>query len=167
MMKTFSQKDEPMLHFSDYPNFVNSNNKPMIFLAGPSPRDREVIDWRDEAVEIFRNLKFNGTLFIPRPSGGHMDSYDGQVEWELSHLDMAHTIMFWVPRDLVTLPSFTTNCEFGLYVKSGRAIYGRPDSAPKNRYLDHLYRKFAKREPLNDLRDTVIESMGHAALASV
>jgi hypothetical protein len=148
------------LHFSDQPNFSNRNiNQPMVFLAGPSPRDSHVVDWRDEAVETFRDAKFDGTLFLPRPSGGHMDSYDGQVEWELHHLNMADIIMFWVPRSFPEMIALTTNVEFGLYVKSGKIIYGRPDSAPKNRYLDHLYRKFTDREPLNDLRATVNEAI--------
>jgi len=88
-----------------------------------------------------------------------MDNYDGQVEWELHHLNMAHTIMFWVPRDLAVLQAYTTNVEFGLYVKSGKIVYGRPDEAPKNKYLDHLYRKFALKEPINNLRDTVAAAM--------
>ena len=88
-----------------------------------------------------------------------MDSYDGQVDWELDHLDMADIILFWVPRDLVTLPAFTTNIEFGSYVKSDKITYGRPDSSPKNRYLDHLYRKFVNREPFNDLRATVNDAI--------
>ena len=148
------------LHFSNQLNYSNEfKHQPMIFLAGPSPRDAEVADWRDEAIEMFREARFNGTLFIPRPSGGHMDSYDGQVDWELDHLDMADIILFWVPRDLVTLPAFTTNIEFGSYVKSDKITYGRPDSSPKNRYLDHLYRKFVNREPFNDLRATVNDAI--------
>lgn len=135
----------------------------MIFLAGPSPRDKDVIDWRDEAFDLFEKAGFNGTLFVPRPSGGHIDSYDGQVDWELDHLDMSHVIMFWIPRDLVNMIALTTNCEYGLYVKSGKAIYGRPDSAPKNKYLDHLYRKYVQKEPLNDLNDTVLGAM-HMAI---
>ncbi len=147
------------LHFSDQNSFVNHDNKPMIFLAGPSPRDASVADWRDDAFKIFDEMGFDGTLFVPRPSGGHMDSYDGQVEWELEHLDMAHTIMFWVPRKFPEMKALTTNVELGLYVKSGRMIYGRPDEAPNNRYLDHLYRKFALKEPINNLGGTVAAAM--------
>lgn len=143
------------LHFSDQNSFVNSNDKPMIFLAGPSPRDASVADWRDDAFVLFKEMGFDGTLFVPRPSGGHIDSYDGQVEWELEHLDMAHTIMFWVPRKFPEMKGLTTNVEAGLYVKSGRMIYGRPDNAEQVRYLDHIYRKFTGLNPSNSLKTTI------------
>ena len=55
-----------------------------------------------------------------------------------------HAILFWVPRDLRTLPGFTTNVEFGLDVTTGRAVLGCPPDCPdpeRNRYLIWLARR--------------------------
>lgn len=38
-----------------------------IFLAGPSPREMSVHDWRIEAVEYLKKINFDGTIFIPVP----------------------------------------------------------------------------------------------------
>lgn len=47
--------------------------------------------------------------------------------------------MFWIPRDVRTLPGFTTNVEFGLDVGAGRpVVLGCPPdcaSPDRNRYL--------------------------------
>jgi hypothetical protein len=88
--------------------------------------------------------------------------YPNQVEWEFAGLEGSTVVAFWVPRDLETLPGFTTNVEFGRYVGSGRCTYGRPDHAPKTRYLDWLYEKLNGRRPHGTLRETM-----EAALAWV
>ena len=46
--------------------------------------------------------------------------------------------LFWVPRELRTMPAFTTNVEFGIWADSGKAVLGYPPKAPKCRYLDWL-----------------------------
>jgi hypothetical protein len=68
--------------------------------------------------------------------------YLNQVDWENTGTENCKVLLFWVPRDLVAMPAFTTNVEFGRYVASGKVTYGRPDSAPNNRYLDWLYKKY-------------------------
>ena len=35
------------------------------FLAGPTPRDKGVKSWRSDAIEIFKELNFTGSLYIP------------------------------------------------------------------------------------------------------
>jgi hypothetical protein len=76
-----------------------------------------------------------------------------EVEWEDEALTRCTLIVFWVPRDLKTLPGFTTNVEFGMYLRSGKIIYGRPDNAPETRYLDYFYKKITGKEPENNLHD--------------
>jgi hypothetical protein len=52
--------------------------------------------------------------------------------------------MYWIPRDLRTLPGFTTNVEFGLDVTTGRAVRGCPPDCPnpeRNRYLIWVARR--------------------------
>ncbi len=117
-------------------------NGPSLFLAGPTPRRADVPSWRPEALQILEALKYEGYVYVPELSAPKSDhDYVSQVEWEYTCLNGAKHIIFWVPRDLDTMPAFTTNVEFGYYLKTGNVVYGRPDSAPKNRYLDWLYRK--------------------------
>ena len=76
-------------------------------------------------------------VFVPEPRGGHSDDYAGQIEWEERCLHLADVVVFWVPRDLETLPGFTTNVEWGMWHDSGRVVFGAPPGAPKNGYLLH------------------------------
>lgn len=47
--------------------------------------------------------------------------------------------MFWVPREIQTMPAFTTNVEFGMFLdkrsKYKSIILGYPLDAPKMKYL--------------------------------
>ncbi|MNB98492.1 NUDIX domain protein [compost metagenome] len=110
-----------------------------IFLAGPTPRDNSVTSWRNEAVEIFKKNNFKGTLLIPEPSTGKFEhDYTDQVDWELEAMQMADVILFWIPRELDSMPAFTTNVEFGFWVNSGKIVFGFPKEAEKMRYLEYL-----------------------------
>ncbi len=109
-----------------------------IFLAGPSPRGTTDENWRPAALGALTKLGYDGVVYIPLPreEGKWPANYDDQIVWETKYLRMCDQIIFWVPRDLKTLPAFTTNVEFGLWCDSGKITYGRPPSAPKMRYLD-------------------------------
>jgi hypothetical protein len=133
-----------------------------IFLAGPTPRSKEVDSWRPHALELLEKLKFQGTVLVPEHR--HWDrSYNfiNQVEWEWEGLEGCDKIVFWIPRELKTMPAFTTNVEFGSYVRSGRAVYGRPDGSPKNDYLDWLYGKVTKQKPFNNLFELLTVVVNH------
>lgn len=141
--------------------------KKSIFLVGPTPRDKSVPSWRPQMIKHLEECGYDGVVFVPESREGKWSwEYDDQVEWEKKHLEMADMILAWVPRDLATMPAFTTNVEFGKYVASGKLIYGRPDDCPKNRYLDWLYADHGHGEPCNDMREiaakTVIR-LGHGA----
>lgn len=143
---------------------------PSIFLAGPSPRGRGEgypADWRDEAFKIFEQKNFDGYVFVPRPTTGNAKTYDGQIEWELHHLDQADCIMFWVPRKAPDMMGVTTNAEFGMYIKSGRIVYGRPDDALQIRYLDFIGRKYASIEPYSTLETTIDAAITHATWRAI
>ena len=118
-------------------------NDHSIFLAGPTPRSKEIESWRPTAIQFLEELGYTGQVIIPerQVSAEHID-YDDQVEWELYGLEHCRNIVFWVPRKMPEMPALTTNVEFGLFVKSGKVFYGRPDNAYKCRYLDHLYQKY-------------------------
>lgn len=130
-----------------------------IFLAGPTPRSAEIPSWRPEAVALFEKHGFDGTLFIPENEGGGFSgTYDAQIFWEWEGLEKSKTILFWVPRELETMPAFTTNVEFGLHCKSSKVVLGYPEGAPKMRYLHAL----ANRENipvLHTLEETILVSL--------
>lgn len=120
-----------------------SMNTPTIFLAGPTPRNRDVPSWRPEFIDILERQEVLCTALVPETDDGWWHgNYDEQCEWEYHYLNQADFIAFWVPRDLETMPAFTTNVEFGYWVRSMKTFYGRPDGAPKTRYLDWMFTKF-------------------------
>jgi hypothetical protein len=148
---------------------------PSVFLAGPTPRSGAVASWRPRAIEAL-DAAWKPT--VPRtlhilapenPAGPRATEYDDQIEWEWAGLDQATAILFWIPRDLRTLPGFTTNVEFGLFARSGRAVLGCPPDCPnpeRNRYLIRLARRFGV--PVSEtLEDTVAAALEIVSVADV
>jgi len=128
-----------------------------IFLAGPTPRSKEVASWRPMAIDMLQKEGFDGTVFVPeRTDWSTMVNYDDQVGWEWAGLESATVIAFWVPRELKTMPAYTTNVEFGLFVKSTQTVYGRPPDAPKTRYLDQLYRRWHEGRRIHDTLEALM-----------
>ena len=90
-------------------------------------------------IQFFNLKEFEGDIFIPEPFEG---DYISQIKWEEKHLDLASCILFWVPRVLPTLPGFTTNIEFGEWMKSEKIVLGYPKDAEKMRYLKYKADKY-------------------------
>lgn len=113
-----------------------------VFLAGPAPRVAEVPSWRPQALkEIVGQWRQPGTLvvFVPEARDGVRGSdYTGQLDWERVSRDRADEILYWVPREMDTLPGLSTNTEFGEDMDSGRAVLGCPDHAVHVRLLQTL-----------------------------
>ena len=142
---------------------------PSIFLAGPSSRDAETKSWRPRALKLLEEKGFDGRVWVPEWHNKEEYSdpkwkklakkfdYLEQVNWEKAGLMSSTVILFWVPRDLEKMPAFVTNTEFGRYVsiRGDDCVYGRPDSAPKNEYLDWLYKDLTGQKPLNSLEKTI------------
>lgn len=106
-----------------------------IFLAGPTPRSPEVKSWRPEAIALFKESGFRGSLLVPEDSAfSPRFDYHDQIEWELQGLHTATVVMFWVPRT-EDMPAFTTNVEFGLMAARRNVVLGCPDTATKMKYL--------------------------------
>jgi len=124
-----------------------------IFLAGPTLRNnpKAFTPWREEAIKMFSDKKFEGSIFIPEPFTG---DYEKQILWEEKHLDLCSCILFWIPRDMKTLPGLTTNVEFGDWMKSSKAVLGFPKEAEHMSYLEHKAKKY-KIPVLNTLQETV------------
>lgn len=131
------------------------NDNPMVFLVGPTPRSPEVPSWRPDFIEALDKAGYNGTVIIPEDRDGPRSSYDGQVEWEQEGLDKCSAILAWVPRQLKTMPAFTTNIEIGLHLKSGKLFYGRPDWAAKKGYLDYSYKKYVGRVAATTMEELI------------
>jgi len=144
-----------------------------VFLAGPSPRKEGDPNWRIEAIESLRRAGYMGTVIAPVPRDGEWPrDYNDQIAWESAHLACCDVVLMWVPRDLETLPGFTTNVEFGEWLSSGKLLYGRPQNAPKTNYLDARYRAVnTKQKPpfdqpaesLDVLADMVVHCLGAGA----
>lgn len=131
---------------------------PSIFLAGPTPRTDDTPSWRPAAVALLEEYGFKGSVFIPEDRGAERYAdYDGQINWEWNGLDAARVIVFWIPRNLATMPAFTTNVEFGLYAKSGKCVLGYPLDTPKNRYLHAVAEKYGM-----PIAHTLEETINHA-----
>ena len=125
-----------------------------IFLAGPTPRNKDVRSWRVEACNILENIGFDGIVYVPEYSSWKpKESYVDQAMWERIALSEATTIVFWIPRHLPDMPAFTTNVEFGYWLHTGKVVYGRPDNAEKIKYLDWLYELDYDNKPINNLQE--------------
>lgn len=110
-----------------------------IFLAGPTPRKPEVKSWRPEALELLKKAGFDGNVYVPEDqTWAPRESYEAQVNWEWEALSISTIVVFWVPRELETMPAFVTNVEFGYLVRNGNLVIGWPEGAPKNAYLKAL-----------------------------
>lgn len=118
-----------------------------IFLAGPTPRSDDVKSWRPTALRILKELGHTGHVFVPETADwGWSGNYDQQTLWEWQALGRASAVLFWVPRDLNTMPAFTTNVEFGMLATKfpERTVLGFPTGSPKMRYLENVARRQAE-----------------------
>lgn len=108
-----------------------------IYLAGPTARNKQPTAWRENALQILRDLRFDGHVFVPELEGGAWNGdREAQFVWEDAAMSRADAIVFWVPRDLQRLPGFTTNIEWGLYAGSGKVVLGVPEDAPKTDWME-------------------------------
>lgn len=128
-----------VINYSDQSVMYNDKS---IFLAGPTPRRNDVKSWRPEACKYLQEQGYDGIVYVPELSTKKaLFNYDNQIEWEWEALEKASIILFWIPRELPDMPAFTTNVEFGYYVRDSKVVYGRPDSSRLNSYLDRLYKR--------------------------
>jgi hypothetical protein len=115
---------------------------PRIMLCGPTPRDESVKSWRPDALAYLKD-KFHGAVFVPEPKDSKWQGdYENQVDWEDLCLNVADCIAFWIPRDLKTLPGFTTNIEWGRWEKSGKVVLGYPEGTSKMTYISYYATRY-------------------------
>lgn len=143
---------------------------PSVFLAGPTHAD-PAQSWRPAAIEAL-DAAWAGeqtlNVLSPESRGGvRAETYEDQVDWESWARMGAGAIMFWIPRDMTSLPGMTTNVEFGMDVSSGRAVLGCPPGCPnpeRNRYLIYVARRHGVPvcESLSDTARAAVELAGRA-----
>ena len=110
-------------------------------------------------IEALQAVGYDGVVYVPETEDDSWKhSYVDQIEWEQKYLEQCDVIIAWVPRDLETMPAFTTNVEFGEFLNSGKIAYGRPVDAPKTRYLDALYLKRG-RAPCGTIQELAIAAV--------
>lgn len=112
-----------------------------VFLAGPSPRSAAVQSWRPDMITELRVAGFKGNIIIPEYKDEYESEnpksfvYDKRIAWEVYWLNRANAILFWVPRNMSTMPALTTNIEFGEFMKSKKVILGYPTNAEHVTYM--------------------------------
>lgn len=139
-----------------------------VFLAGPTPNAADgVPSWRPAAVEAIEAAWTGGSLTVltPESRGGvRAKRYGDQFEWETAARAAANIVLFWIPRDMTSMPGMTTNVEFGLDVRTGRVVLGCPPNCPdpdRNRYLIAVARHYGA--PVCETLDDTVRT----ALASI
>ncbi|WP_199042655.1 nucleoside 2-deoxyribosyltransferase domain-containing protein [Glycomyces salinus] len=108
-----------------------------VFLAGPVPREQGVPSWHPEAIRLLgQRWARPGRLvvFAPEPREGVAVEGIDAIGWEERGLACSDVILFWIPRDMATMPALTTNIEWGTWHTSGRAVLGVPPASANNGY---------------------------------
>jgi hypothetical protein len=109
------------------------------------------------------------------------ENYEPQIAWEDEGLRRADVILFWVARDLsldlppditidlsprqdgtrhvnlkdlLSMPGFTTNIEWGAWFESGKVALGYPEKAPKMGYF-HTKAKWLGLPIKHTLKETI------------
>jgi len=129
-----------------------------IFLAGPTPRSKDVKSWRGEALAILEAMGYKGVVFLPEYRGNSVfrpEDWKTNVVWETNNLQMADVILFWVPRNLKDTHGLTTNDEWGTWKFSGKAVFGAPDSAERITYQRYFAEEIVGLPRLNTLPATI------------
>lgn len=141
-----------------------------IFLAGPTPRDDNAKTWRPEALRLLETFNFNGCVYVPEdrgfPDGCKNIDIREQTNWELDGIRRSDVIAFWVPRELLHMPAFHTNIEFGAAAGFDQRtcakpyILGFPPEARKMGYM--ITRATDQSRPIkNTLSDTIQTAVDH------
>lgn len=137
-----------------------------IMLVGPTPREPTVPSWRPEALRLLEKMGYDGVVFVPEGRNDTWaEDYALQLETEELMLRMADCIVAWIPRELTTMPGFTTNDEFGTWKYSGKVVLGAPPDAPKVRYQQYYATKLGI-PSFTTLEDTLVcavERLKHGA----
>lgn len=143
-----------------YGDKIEKNNK-AISLCGPTIRSNKIISWRKEAIDILKNIGYDGIVYIPEAKDKNFafKTKEDQLFWERECYINSNVIVFWVPRKFPSMLGLTTNVEFGYWLKSKKCIYGRPDDSYRTDYLDWLYNLEYNKKPENSLDELLRQAV--------
>ena len=143
-----------------YGDKIEKNNK-AISLCGPTTRSNKIISWRKEAIDILKNIGYDGIVYIPEAKDKNFafKTKEDQLFWERECYINSNVIVFWVPRKFPSMLGLTTNVEFGYWLKSKKCIYGRPDDSYRTDYLDWLYNLEDNKKPENSLDELLRQAV--------
>ena len=159
---TYFQKLQSEVYMKiKYYGDVIEKSKKAISLCGPTPRNNKVISWRKEALDILKNIGYDGIVYVPELKNEIpvFNTKDEQLFWERNCYINSNVILFWVPRKFPSMLGLTTNVEFGYWIKSKKCIYGRPDGAYRTQYLDWLYNLEYNKKPINSLEELLKQAV--------
>lgn len=152
-----------------------------LFLAGPTPRSKDVLSWRPEALRLLKTLGYDGVVFVPEDRGMNgcaitPENYEPQIRWEHEALRHSDMIVFWVQRDFtldadgeMKFPGFTTNIEWGEQFDSGRVVLGYPNETPKMGYFrtKAQWQRVPIAHTLEETLSAALAKIGEGALREV
>ena len=146
--------------------------------------------WRLEAFKALDLIGYEGSVFSPEPfvkaqpelwhdtnnklsnpywteeqiqKVSKKKAYSDQIRWEQRALEFVSCITFWIPRDLKSLPGFTTNVEFGVWYQDPKTVVGWPEGTPKTGYLQFLIGAINRRIA-RDVHQLMLWAVGHAEM---
>ena len=136
-------------------------NKKAISLCGPTSKNNKITSWREEALDILKNIGYYGIVYVPEPKDAIpvFKTKDEQLFWERNCYINSNVILFWIPRKFPSMLVLTTNVEFGYLLKSKKCIYGRPNGAYRTQYLDWLYNLEYNKKPINSLEELLKQAV--------
>ena len=142
------------------------DNESSIYLAGPTRWNQHLVSWRKEAIEILKLLEYDGFVYAPEYSIDKFEeNYKEMASWRKEKLQIATTIVFWVPKNYPI--SNCSNAEFAYWLAKRKEdfIYGREvvNSNYKERmYLDWLYEEEKRSRPFDMLEELLKEAVINA-----
>lgn len=150
-------------------NYLGENivGKKSIFLAGPTPKNKQATSWRTEAIEILKKLKFDGIVYVPElANGDKIVDKIAEKEWETEVLKDTSVIIFWVPGEVREMLTLLTDYDFGVWYDFSKVFYGRPKDV-KMQYLDYKYCRYSKRLPCDNLNELLEEAVNELSMENI
>jgi hypothetical protein len=138
-----------------------------VFIGGPNVERGDQEPWRHRAVDLIRarwaEVGGGQPLAVLSPEsreGRRADRYEDQVDWEIAAREQATVRLYWMWRDMDTMPGMTSNVEIGYDLGRGRAVVlGLPPDCPnpeRNRYIRHL--AGVHRAPVRPTLETTVDA---------
>ena len=137
---------------------------PAIYLAGPdnSPENFSA-SWRNEALHILSDLKYNGRVYIPEvfdnnqyPKNDY--SIKDKYKWISDRMDSSDLIVFWFPNNIIDNKSYM-DFSYMIGNRYKQVVLGYPESDSNIEYMKYLYDLMSDYGIIHRLDQLLIKSM--------